>query len=551
MQLRNQKTKLLLLPLAVAVMTGCATSQHIAKDQVEIETENADRMLEQGRQFNAEPRASREFDDFFVLGSAYKASKYGDLPSTLRQNMVYKSKDMVSFSDLMTDLSRDLGLRFTYSSEAIDILSELEKPSEDSPKAADWITNASATTPEINVNYNKGEQPAASDVHGSGYVFSVDHQGSLALLLDRVSNKVGLYWEWRDDHVHVFLTKQKTFSIDFMPSEIKISSTVSTNRSNSDSGGGSNKTSQEVEESYETSNSYEELRENIESMLSADVGQFSLSENFGVLTVKDTPAVLEDIGDYIREINAVANTNIAIRTQVYELVVEDETDIGMDLSALLNVNDNVNLNFNSQFTSGTTPNITGSFVNANNKFQEAVSNLRANNALIDVSTVTDFVTSTKNNQAAPIQIANETGYVEEVERTPGVQGEAGSISLKPGTVLDGVTMTVLPRVLSDDSVDLSINFDIANLNSINEIRVGEGETESLIQLTDVTSKTFKNNLNISSGETVMLAGFEKTINASETNSIFGESAWWAGGSKKGGKKRVVNVILVTPYITNK
>jgi type IVB pilus formation R64 PilN family outer membrane protein len=548
MKISNKKLGLIIVTSA---MSACVTAPANNASEVtgKLKTE-AEIIVEQGRTMKSRPTASREFDDVFVLGDAFEASPWGELPSFLKQNIVFKQKEPISFAEIMSELSNQLDLRIVVSHDGNAIMSELDDIA-DSETAGSILQAASLKLPSIMLRDQPGSSQKTNGVIGEKLLVRVDHNGSVASLLDRVTTQAGLYWEWRNDHIVVFHTKVKSFALDAQPTVTTMSSSVSTARSNSDSAGGAASSSQLTSDIYTSEDVYANAMDTITGMLST-AGKADKSRGLGLITIRDIPPVLAEIENYIKRVNSISNRNVSIRTQIYEITVNDKMDAGIDWEALFSGSSKYDFGLASSFTGGDIPNLTGSVLSSTSKFKNAMFALRSQNVILDLSTVTDHTTVTKHNHASPIQIGNEKGYLEEMSIEAGEATEGGgtsspTVTLKPGKVLDGITMSALPRILSDGTIDLRVAIDSSDLNSIDEIRVGEGDNTSLIQVTDVTGKSFSNTVNVKSGETIMLASFEKSIDESETKSLFGEMAWMLGGSKKGGKNKVISVILITPY----
>lgn len=542
------KNKLILATtttLLSAAIAGCATDpSNMAKKTAEETATSVEQILSQSKNMITRPNASKEYDEFFVLGKAFEASPYGALPAFLKQDIVYSLAEPTSLSDIVHDLSKDLDVRIDISNDAISHISVFDNMEAEMTGSQILKENSLSVATEM-ISDNVAERFGKSMVPGSSLKLNIDHSGTVVTLLNDITNQAGLFWEWKNDHLSIYRTKVKTFQVDATANAISLSSTVSTNRSNSDSAGGSSRTQQSVVENVVYDPYREEISDTIEAMLT-ESGSLTYAESMGVVTVKDIPPVLDEIEAYITKTNKIINRNVSIRTQIFEITLAENNDVGLDWNALFSGTDSYEVSLGSTFTAGQQPNLTGALLKDGEKFKEAMLALRAENKITDMSTVTDHTTTTKNNQPVPLQIGSEKGYLAEQSTT--VEEGITSVSLRPDTVLDGITMSLVPRILSDGTIDMRVGFDLSSVNSITPIRAGDSSESSLIQVTDVTSKSFKNLVNVESGSTTLIAGFEQVKNNSETGSMFGESSWWAGGSKKGGKEKTMNIILLTPYI---
>ena len=117
--------------------------------------------------------------------------------------------------------------------------------------------------------------------------------------------------------------------------------------------------------------------------------------------------------------------------------------------------------------------------------------------------------------------------------------------------MSGFSMSVNPRVMSDGKVSMRFAVDMSQLNEIVDFSVGDKNDGSKIQLPDKTSKNFVQRVTVGSGQTMMIAGFERAEVNAKTTSLAGKNSWFAGGSRSGGNKKVMTMILLTPYIMAK
>ena len=83
-----------------------------------------------------------------------------------------------------------------------------------------------------------------------------------------------------------------------------------------------------------------------------------------------------------------------------------------------------------------------------------------------------------------------------------------------------------------------------NLRSIDVFESGGFKVQQPV--TDI--RNIVERVNVRSGELVVLAGYNQSLNRIDTNSPFGKSAWWLGGSKKTSKQKTMMVIVIEPTI---
>ncbi|WP_369305534.1 secretin N-terminal domain-containing protein [Yersinia ruckeri] len=124
-------------------------------------------------------------------------------------------------------------------------------------------------------------------------------------MLDNVTTRLGLSWRHEQGRIAIFYLDTRTFPVNFMDSKAgftskTVSGTTSSMGTSEGGLGGDSNTSQTTDMAIKSS-LYEDVTNTIKSMLTPDTGRMNLSA--GVLTVTDTPRVLEKISRYINERN--------------------------------------------------------------------------------------------------------------------------------------------------------------------------------------------------------------------------------------------------------
>lgn len=129
-----------------------------------------------------------------------------------------------------------------------------------------------------------------------------------------------------------------------------MSGTTSSMGATGDSSGGGlsgdSNTSQATEMEIKSS-LYEDVTNTIKSMLTPGSGRMNLSA--GVLTVTDTPRVLEQIGRYLDDRNKELNRQVVLNVQVYSVEKRTQDQYGIDWNAVFN-SGSVGLSLTNAFT---------------------------------------------------------------------------------------------------------------------------------------------------------------------------------------------------------
>ncbi|ECQ3654449.1 PilN family type IVB pilus formation outer membrane protein, partial [Salmonella enterica] len=171
---------------------------------------------------------------------------------------------------------------------------------------------------------------------------SLRWQGPLGGLLDNITARTGL--SWRTDHgaVVFYLTETRTFQFAFLNTRVNSNASVSSGSTSSmgtsgGSGGGDNSVSGDSSSSQKTTtlqdrDAYEDIRKTMETILTPEKGRYWLSESTGVLTVTDTPQVLETVSHYVDEQNREMNRQVQLSVKVLSVSNTRNEQFGIDWS---------------------------------------------------------------------------------------------------------------------------------------------------------------------------------------------------------------------------
>ena len=112
-----------------------------------------------------------------------------------------------------------------------------------------------------------------------------------------------------------------------------------------------------------------------------------------------------------------------------------------------------------------------------------------------------------------------------------------------GSVTEGLDIVVRPRILPDNRVRLELSMSLNEVEKFTVLGSGTGA----IQLPEVATRDFLNQVVLDNGDTLVLSGYEKTSDSASRQGIT-PSLWVLGGSTRGSDTRSVVVLTVQPII---
>ncbi|MFS1430828.1 hypothetical protein LMH73_027890 [Vibrio splendidus] len=555
----NRVSKGAFIALSASVMGGCATHKIDANaDTVDAALVDTKTIKNQGETLSRTAMTSVVKNEFFLATTPYKMTNAENLPAFFQEKIRFNQIEPVSAHELLNHLTAETGIRVNLTADAVDWIAdsgvthlEIEKEEKEKAKAAEqaqaqaegkqpWPTgkDEDPTEPVLEVaNY------AGSGLRLTEEVFSFTFDGTIEQSLDRLTQKLNLFWKWEDGKVEIYRHEVRQYIFDGANTTVGFESSITTNtESSGESSGGSVSSGHET--SYGTTNPpmFDELKEGMSNLLS-EAGTLDININTGVITVNDVPSVHKSVEMFIDKMNSIVNKRIMIKTEIIEVVSDDSGDYGFDLNAVYTGSSKFNFKFNPLDTNAAGGNFEFGIIDGNSNWNGSKGFVSALNTMAKNTTKQSSTVTTQNGQPVPVQIIDRKNYVEKVTYEEDEDGNK-TFDLITNRVQPGYSMTVIPKLTSKGSISMQFALDLKKLNSMNEFKVGDVQAT----LPDETQKSFMQNIAIKNGQTLMMTGFESDYFDSTVKSLGGEESWFFGGSKKGGQKKVMTIILLTPYL---
>ena len=276
-------------------------------------------------------------------------------------------------------------------------------------------------------------------------------------------------------------------------------------------------------------------------MLTPGSGRLNLSA--GVLTVTDTPRVLDAIGRYIDDRNRELNRQVMISVKVYSIENRHQNQLGIDWNAVLNTG-SVGMSLTSPFTGAAADALSGGVAILDGKGEGTQTFLKALDEQAKLSVVTSASALTTNLSAVPVQNAIQQDYVPNIS-TSQTANVGTSTSITTATITTGFNMTALP-LLFPNSPKMQLEFSISMSDDPTFTAFTSGGQNA--QLAKTTPKTIVQRVIIQSGQTLVLSGYEQLSDSANRQGTGSYSFFGLGGGARGDDGRRMFIILVTPVV---
>lgn len=413
---------------------------------------------------------------------------------------------------------------------------------------------------------------------------TINYHGTIAGALDELAADTNYAYQIEGNIVSWQALLSKTFDVSFMPgtSSYQVGQNEGMGAGEaaaaSSGGGGSNGQTITSIQGDLGAQQYSNLKGNLSvwddlssalNALKSKEGRVVVSQSTTTVTVTDHPANVQAIDDYIKQLNRAMSREVAIQVEVLEIELNKEFNYGVNWFLIQNW---LGTQFGLTGTLGDAANIAGAGTQGagtqNSLAVFQIGKLDGSHALINalsqqgrLRVVTQPRLVTMNNQIAEVRITRDVSYLQSVSNT--TTANAGNASntqtLTPGIVTDGFALYLLPKIQSD-KIYLQISSSLSTLTAIDTVSNNGTKNQPVttsddtaqpyqaIQVPTLANKTFNQRTVISSGATLVIAGFQQLRDETNRDQLAGIQPLGGVGAER---RNVQTIVLITPTILGK
>lgn len=379
---------------------------------------------------------------------------------------------------------------------------------------------------------NRNEKPLEQEI-------SVVVQGSAAELVENIAAQLGIAWKYDEsrNRVTFYRRTRENFQV-FFPgmAETQIGMGGS---------GGSDDADSVIEQKSEMElegGSWDEISDGMQALLSP-YGEAKIIKSTGNIVVVDTPEAMEDITNFIEDINDVYSRQVHLQIRTASVVVENTNDFNMTWNDILNTVNSGDFQVGAQ----SAPVGTSNLPNVLNVIRTSTG---ANLALellaqeTESTEVNEQSVTTLSSQPASLKVLTETGYISSISQQDDSSSNLESVvsDVEVDTINTGFDATLVPRVVSDSVLQLQVALELSNNLSLVNF------DKTIVQTPTRDRNAVVQRAWLRNGETWVLAAFNSQ-KSNNTKSGTGSADFWGlgGGTSKSNERQVL-LIMITPHI---
>lgn len=368
-------------------------------------------------------------------------------------------------------------------------------------------------------------------------------QGSLSGLLDHVTTRLGLSWRFEQGRIVIFYFDTRSFPVSFLDLQTSSQSRSVYGMSTSSSGNGASgegNTSQTTNTDMNVSR-YKELEETIKAMLTPESGRMSIGS--GMLTVTDTPRVLNAIGSYIEGRNTEMTRQVVLNVKIWSVTKKRQDQLGLDWDAIFR-SGSVGLSLGNAMAGTASSAMTGGVSILDGKFANSNAFVHALAQQGSVSVVTQNANATTNMSPVRIQVVTQQDYISRVS-TENTANVGSSTSVDTSTISTGFNMTLLPYLMpASDRMELQFSISLSDEPDMQAENIGE----VALKLPKTKLHNVAQNVILRSGQSLLLSGHQQTGNSSGKQGVGTPGFFGLGGGASMENSDTILVMLITPTL---
>jgi type IVB pilus formation R64 PilN family outer membrane protein len=479
-----------------------------------------------------------------VGGDSIATGRDAALPKQFEQLVIFRRQWLVTLNDVAEFITSSYGLPVTVTQDAIESAEDVSYDAVDVMRRREQQLQAGGAA-----------QQQQEQEDGPKGPFQLQYEGNLRGFLDKAAARTGNYWRFENGRVVIFNRETRVFALDIQPGSASVSANVSSQAQNGEASGGGEEGGSGASTQVTSGNStqiemeidiFKTASESVAAMLGPK-GKLVAAPSLGQLTVTDTPAVLDQVGSYIEQINAIATRQVVLDVRVYAVDTNRSDAMGIKWDLVWSsINGSASaVNGGNAIADASSLGLT--VVNPSSPFNGSQLIFDALARQGNISTLTTARLATLSGNAVPVQVGEETGYLASSATTL-VPNVGAQTTITPGTVNTGFSLVLVPTIVRGGEVLLQMQLNLSTLREIRKIGGANGDTAVEVPL--VGSRQVLQRVKLRSGQTLVLSGFEQERLSADARGLGSPNFALLGGGKSADKGRSTLVVLVTPRVVN-
>lgn len=554
--------------LALVSLAGCGAITHrneIADAATDSGKQVSDRVIQAREEDQKRTAPVREIDAVWLGAKTVKVAREAELPAIFNQPTTFQFPDRPALNVTADRLAKITGLPVRVTPDALVPIEQFVAQRMATAGGAQTALQGRPPVAMPSPAGPIGQYAPSMATLGSGTIPAVSSRpliidlanpfnGTLAELLDQLSAKYGVGWDYKDGAVTISRIVTRTYQVaslmDASETSTAVKKTADTGNSTASSGttgsnGSANSTSDVSSKVTSKTDVGAALEKALSGIVTPNVGKFSISPS-GIVTVTDTRDIQEQVAEMVDAENRSYGRQVKLRVQVIQVDTSVKDDNGVDWAWLINSATKWNVDFFAPtgLPGGSTGfGQLGVIRNGGNSKTDAF--LRALSQVGKTTIRKDETYQTLNNRQ--LSIANTDNFIYPARSSPGSSsGNSSTVTpgIDPGQLTTGTFLNMRPSIQPNGSVIVQFSLD-SSLRG--EVTTFESNGAKL-QYPQSNGNQQQQTISAVSGTTAVIAASIGSQQQGSDRSLDSKLSPLLGGGMSSSTTRRFVLILLTPTI---
>lgn len=548
--------KTIAVAIAAIIVSGCGTIEH--RNEIisaeEKGMKDANEQLENARlKDRAQSSPVREINGVWIGAKTVKVAREAELPAIFSEGISFQFPDKPSLLVIAERLGKITGIPTRVTPDALIPFDSFGQGKEKAP-----VPGAPIPAPPMQGSIS-GTIPSAFNAAVSSRRFIIDiaspFNGSLSELLDKVSAKYSVGWDYKDGTILFSRIVVRTYQLSTLMDINELSSDISkkgstetgSSSTGGSTGGGTSSTSNVSSRISAKMDAVKGIESAINGMLTAGIGKFSISSS-GIITVTDTREIQEQVKALIDAENKAIGRQVKLRVQVVQVESNVKDDLNIDWTVTLNdIAKKANTLFSpaSNALTGVSSGFGQLGVIKNFGSSTASVFIKALSEVGKVRIFRDETYLTLNNRM--LSVANTDNYTYPARSAPASgsdNGSTGTVGVEPGQLTTGSFLNLRASIQPNGSVITQLSID-SSIRGPSQKITSNGVA---LEFPQSLGNQYQIYASAVSGDTVIMAGLDNTEQRTMNRAMDSSLTPLLGGGIEASTSHRKVLILLTPVI---
>ena len=396
----------------------------------------------------------------------------------------------------------------------------------------------------------------------TGETMALAYEGSMSGLLDQVAAHFGINWRFDGAAVTFSRFETRVFMVEALPGTQSTKDSVKEDQAGGGGGGSGGSSSSTTSALSQTSEmnldfkNWDELSQTVTALLGG-VGSVVAAPSSGTIVVTTTPDLMRVVAKFMEEENKRLSRQVAINIEIYKVDLAEGSNFSFTFDAVIKKLKigSVTAGFGNIGSVDAAASATGApGLSSGVNLPVAILNpnglgtinsiFSALSSLGDTTRVAQFPLVTLNNRPVSRRVGRDKSFLQSTTTTTATSTTSGSISVTPGTIREGFSLQLTPRVLDDGRIMMQYSMSLVDIVSINPF----GPTDNQIQLPETASRVFAQQSVLKSGSTLIIGGYDDEQTAQNAQGVGSPFNFLMGGGTSSGSTHAMLFIAITPQV---